>query len=187
MIRTKNIIADTFWQLLEEKPYNKITVQAIADRCQLNRNTFYYYFHDIPDLLEYAVKQDTDEILEKYIQIMSPIDCIQPLIEHCLERKTAILHIYRSVQREQFVAQIERLTLYVAEQYIDVIPPSLSFSKEDRELFVHFYKCTLVGVILDWLDDGMNYDLASAFTRMAELLAKIDRQKLWESMESGSR
>ena len=51
MKQTKKLITDTFWQLLEEKPYNKITVQDIVDRCDVNRNTFYYHFQDIPTLL----------------------------------------------------------------------------------------------------------------------------------------
>lgn len=59
MNRTKDIIIDAFWQLLAEKPYNKITVKDIVDRCQINRNTFYYHFHDIPELLEDTVKRDT--------------------------------------------------------------------------------------------------------------------------------
>lgn len=52
MIRTKEIIRDAFWELLEEKPYNKITVQDIVNRCQVNRNTFYYHFQNIPALME---------------------------------------------------------------------------------------------------------------------------------------
>ena len=50
MKKTKEIIIDAFWQLLEEKPFNKITVQNIVERCALNRNTFYYHFQDIPNL-----------------------------------------------------------------------------------------------------------------------------------------
>ena len=42
MKKTKEIIIDAFWQLLEEKNFNKITVQNIVERCALNRNTFYY-------------------------------------------------------------------------------------------------------------------------------------------------
>ena len=34
---TENAIKDAFWQLLEEKPYNKITVKDIVERCQENR------------------------------------------------------------------------------------------------------------------------------------------------------
>ena len=47
MKKTKETIIDAFWQLLEEKPFNKITVQNIVERCHLNRNTFYYHFQDI--------------------------------------------------------------------------------------------------------------------------------------------
>ena len=56
MNRTKEAIVNAFWELLEEKPYNKITVKDIVDRCQINRNTFYYHFHDIPELLESIIK-----------------------------------------------------------------------------------------------------------------------------------
>lgn len=55
MNRTKNVIIDTLWLLLEEKPYSKITVKEIVNCCQINRNTFYYYFHGIPELLETAL------------------------------------------------------------------------------------------------------------------------------------
>ena len=56
MIQTKEIIKDTFWELLEEKPYNKITVKDIVTRCRVNRNTFYYYFQDIPTVMTDSIE-----------------------------------------------------------------------------------------------------------------------------------
>ena len=47
---TKEIIAKTFTELLDEKPMSKITVKDIVERCGVNRNTFYYHFKDIPDV-----------------------------------------------------------------------------------------------------------------------------------------
>ena len=47
MKRTKELLTDTFWELLEEKAYSKITVNDIVSRCDVNRNTFYYHFQDI--------------------------------------------------------------------------------------------------------------------------------------------
>ena len=44
---TKEIIAKTFTELLDEKPMSKITVKDIVERCGVNRNTFYYHFKDI--------------------------------------------------------------------------------------------------------------------------------------------
>ena len=49
---TKEIIARTFTELLDEKPMSKITVKDIVEHCGVNRNTFYYHFRDIPDVVE---------------------------------------------------------------------------------------------------------------------------------------
>ena len=62
MNRTELVIAKAFWQLLEEKPYSKITVKNIVERCEINRNTFYYHFHDIPDLLDRILKRNANDI-----------------------------------------------------------------------------------------------------------------------------
>ena len=94
MNRTKSAIIDAFWQLLEERPYTKITVRDIVERCQVNRNTFYYHFHDIPELLETTIKSDVDQIIQTNGHFGSPTDCLIPIVERCLKRKKAMLHIF---------------------------------------------------------------------------------------------
>ena len=44
---TKMAIAFAFKELLSEKALDKITVQEIAEKCEMNRKTFYYHFHDV--------------------------------------------------------------------------------------------------------------------------------------------
>ena len=61
---TKRVIAYAFKELLLEKPINKITVSDIAEKCDINRQTFYYHFHDIIELTEYS--KMPDEIKVKY-------------------------------------------------------------------------------------------------------------------------
>lgn len=176
MIRTKSIITDAFWQLLEEKPYSKITVQDIVDRCQVNRNTFYYHFHDIPDLLEYAIKNDADAIIKDHSKPGAPEDCLAQLVLYSTKRQKAVLHIYHSLQREVFQRELERIALYVVTQYIDTVTSESPFSPDDRQLLIRFYKCMLVGITLDWLDNGMSYDPIESFTRINELFTDSGRQ-----------
>ena len=94
MKKTKETIIDAFWQLLEEKPFNKITVQNIVERCHLNRNTFYYHFQDIPNLAEYTVKSWADQIIQNNYEFGSPMTCLAPLIEECNQHKKAFQHLY---------------------------------------------------------------------------------------------
>ena len=53
---TKEIIAKTFTELLDEKPMSKITVKDIVERCGVNRNTF-IIIKDIPDVVEFILKK----------------------------------------------------------------------------------------------------------------------------------
>lgn len=184
MNRTRTAIIDTFWQLLEERPYNKITVKDIVDCCQINRNTFYYHFHDIPELLESTLKQEADYLIRTYSKFGSPIESLTPIVQWSLKRKKAILHIYRSVQREVFLNHLERITLYTVTQYVNTVISDLTLPPEDKTLLIRFYKCTLVGILLDWLDTGMNYDLLKQFVRITDLFSDSGKEAFLKSAES---
>ena len=49
------VIADAFQQLMNSNPADKITVKMLIDACGISRPTFYYYFKDIPDVVEYLI------------------------------------------------------------------------------------------------------------------------------------
>ena len=53
---TKKAIKETFIELLDERPLNKITVKDIVEDCGINRNSFYYHFEDLPALVEEIVE-----------------------------------------------------------------------------------------------------------------------------------
>lgn len=64
-LTTKKAIAYTFKDLLKEKSFSKITVNDIASKCDINRQTFYYHFQYIRDLVEWICIDEFDNILEK--------------------------------------------------------------------------------------------------------------------------
>ena len=45
---TKRAIQSAFLELLDQRSLSRITVKDITDICGINRNTFYYYFEDLP-------------------------------------------------------------------------------------------------------------------------------------------
>jgi len=49
---TKNVIQESFFKLIKEKPINKITVKSICDLSEINRATFYKYYTDPFDLMK---------------------------------------------------------------------------------------------------------------------------------------
>lgn len=184
---TKKAIISTFETLLNEQPLSKITVKEIVERCEINRNTFYYYFEDIPALLEEVTKNIADEIIQTHSKFGSPMNCLVPIVQYCETHRTAILHIYRSVHREQFLFQLDRLSRYIVEKYVDTVMPELftpSAPPKEREILIRFYKCAMVGVILDWLNAGMKYDLLDGAEKICELFAGSSRQAFLKCVDS---
>lgn len=47
------MLADSLRKLMVTKPLSKISIREITEDCGVNRQTFYYHFHDIFDLLEW--------------------------------------------------------------------------------------------------------------------------------------
>lgn len=169
---TKELIVSNFLDMLDVMPFNKITVRGIVERCDMNRNTFYYHFKDIPDLMETAWKNWIDKIISANFHYGSPIDCISPLVSYASEHKRAILNLYRSMNRESVIAGLDRFASYVVNQYFDGIPTELTGAVRERDMVIlrRYYKCLMVGALLDWMNAKMSYDLLSAASRLYELL-----------------
>ena len=51
ILPAKERLENAFWELLSEREYRKITVTDIVRTADVNRNSFYYHFQDIPSLL----------------------------------------------------------------------------------------------------------------------------------------
>lgn len=72
----KTVIADTFTHMLETEDLDKITVKSLIEKCQISRQTFYYHFHDIMDVLDWAFKQATQELTERSLNVENQMDAL---------------------------------------------------------------------------------------------------------------
>ena len=97
MRRTRASIIEAFAQLLEERPINKITVKDIVNRCDINRNTFYYHFPDIPSLLLEMMEEKVNALIAYHYTPGRPLDCIKPVLQYGEAHKQAQMgcHIFQ--------------------------------------------------------------------------------------------
>ena len=63
---TERAMAQALSKLLETRTLDKITIRDITDECGLTRNTFYYHFHDVYELMGWFFEQKTNEIMDQY-------------------------------------------------------------------------------------------------------------------------
>ena len=176
MTQTEQEIISTAWQLLKEKPFTKITIAEIVKRCHVNRNTFYYHFHGMEDLVERSGREWVDRLIREHTETGRPFESLFYVISQCEENRAAIRNVYNSVPREIFLEILDVAALYLVGEYIRKKTSGLDQRPEDRDIMIRFYKSALVGIFLDWLKDDMGYDLTAVVKRIVEILRDADLQ-----------
>lgn len=60
--KTKDIIISAFLELVSTDDFDKITVTDLAEKCDISRQTFYYHFEDIDEMLKWTFDNETKKI-----------------------------------------------------------------------------------------------------------------------------
>lgn len=163
---TRKAIKETFISLLEERPLTKITVKDIVETCGINRNTFYYHYQDMPALIEEIIKEEAELIIVKYPSVSSIVECFDALIEFASHREKAIMHIYRSVNREVFERNLMSVSDYFVSNYVSTVITDPNISESDKSTIATYYKSVCFGLVMEWLNNNMSKEYAGEIRRI---------------------
>lgn len=62
--KTKDALADALVNLLtHEQPLAKIRIKQLTDLCGVDRQTFYYYFKNLTELIQYTYEREASKLL----------------------------------------------------------------------------------------------------------------------------
>ena len=110
----KAMIAETFFSMARGKSMDKITVTDLVERCKISRQTFYYHFKDIMDVLEWAMEETVGRTLERSLKVGSDQEAMEIFVSMMLENRDFIRHLLHSQHREQ----IERIIVDGVRSYL---------------------------------------------------------------------
>lgn len=183
---TKQAIKASFMKLLNEQPLNKISVRDIVEDCGINRNSFYYHFQDIPSLLGEIIAEETETLIREYPTISTLDECCYAALRFAQENKQAVRHIYHSMSRDVFTQYALRTCEYVVRSYIATAFPDERLQGQDKEIVIRFLKCSLFGMCIDWIEQGMTDSAYDVLHRMLELVQDVPDLIVRRSAESGA-
>lgn len=78
VVRTRAALREALLSLIEEKGFDAIVVQDIAQRAQINRVTFYKHYHDKYDLLEQIMREIITELVSHIGDLLIVTSTSQP-------------------------------------------------------------------------------------------------------------
>ncbi len=152
---TKKLISASFVKLLSAKPFDKITIKDIVDEAGVNRNTFYYYYSDIYDLLEELFKKEMIGILDAHKNGGSWLMAFIKTANTAYSNKKLIANICSSRSYEYFENYMYKACNHIIIDAVQHTAKDMNVPDEDIAFIASFYEYALVGVISEWFRTGM--------------------------------
>lgn len=135
-MKTQHRLAVTLKTLMSEMPLNDISVSLLTKKCKVKRQTFYYHFHDIYDLLTQVFLDEVIEGIEdtkNYSELMT-------VIYKYYEKNMAFLDaVLDSGAKDLFSEFIYNIIYQMSMRYINEIENSSKVNLNSRKAIARFY------------------------------------------------
>lgn len=166
---TKKAILQTFEELLEKTPFDKLTVSAIVAKCEISPNTFYYHFDDIYDLLDtwLALKK---EIYAAHIAAAEHwTNTAKELLCDMRAHKALIYHLFHSLSRERLEKCVFESTDDTFFRFLCKKTAALSIPEAELRSIAEYNTYSFLGFFLKFLWNDMNGDIDAGLQRISSI------------------
>lgn len=181
---TKQNIQRTFIQLMQEKTFNKITIQDISKKAKINRGTFYHHYLDKYDLVEQMMKHILEE-LEKSLNEIDARIFLDGMADDISEVYCETIFDFIAVNKETFVTFMTSDLPYHFEFHLkqllikQFIAQSISIFKDSgipANYIANFAASALLGLIDEWIIEGIDKsseEITSYFLKIIQSLRTL--------------
>lgn len=150
---------DSFVELAQNIPMDKITIKQVVDNCGINRNTFYYYFQDL-----YALKEEI--IYTKGQKLFSGMDFssneswksnLRIVGAYARKNEAFIKNLFNSMGRDAFGDYIVDVVSKMAYLNIEnlyetkIVPTGKKVSEKDKRRLAYFFSKVFAETTVEWL------------------------------------
>ena len=141
---TKEALASALRQMMTVKPIDKVTVKDIVEICGVNRQTFYYHFDDVDDLLEWVFEQDSDRVFPREVVYDRWMEDMMGYFDYLVSNSRLYMLRYLKARMESCI-----------RSFAEIASEGKNIDRQDFEFVVEFYANCAIGFISQWMDMGM--------------------------------
>lgn len=167
---TKHALENSLKTLLLKKPFNKITIRDLTNDCGINRMTFYYHFEDIYDLVEWSCREEAFKALENYKTASSWHRGFIKLLMTIKENKECITNLVHCIDQEEIEKHLGSLIQFLLLNVIEQEAGNRCINDEDKNFIAKFYSYCFIGLLLDWIKNGMIENPDILALKMSEVM-----------------
>ena len=175
--KTKGALVKALKELLNETTLDHITVKEIVDRAGVSRQTFYYHFDDIYQMLDWAFQNALDQLFEMPAKDWH--DRLTKEIAYLKENRVLAMNVYRSLGAEYFGKGLDRAMRPLIQEALQDVKYPISLDKEQEEVAISFFIYGASGMIIKWLHEEIPDHLEEMIDRIHNLLILHKNHKIF--------
>jgi AcrR family transcriptional regulator len=156
--RTRDALGDALVALMQEKPFDTITVQDVLDRAKVGRSTFYSHYSDKEDLL----MSDAEEFFESVAMLLSVrgdtserVFPVKEFLNHIIEAKQFVDALVSSGKFNDNMELARGLLARGIERRLAELPKGQGISPNERPAIAFAHAGALLALLQWWVDRGM--------------------------------
>lgn len=169
---TKEALAGALKSLLKEMPLSKISVKCITTYCNISRNTFYYHFKDKYELINWIFYSDMLQNVNSFNDPNKLTDSFVNVCKCLYTNRKFYLACFQYVGQNSLYESLFDFYYELWKINIDVRYTESGFKLTEDELNVmaKLKSHALVGIISDWVRDGMHDNYMNYFEQIRTVL-----------------
>ena len=117
--KTKRAIRTAFYELIKEKPLEKITVTEIAARAEINKATFYAHYETIHDLVDQLEQEAVAEVISQLNTVQGLLSAPRAFVKEMyalLSKNQLCTELFPAPAMAQFTAHLRNAILEKVKQ-----------------------------------------------------------------------
>ena len=175
--KTKESLATSLKKIMTKKPLKKITINDLVVDCGVNRQTFYYHFQDIYDLLGWIYKTEAVGSISNYKTYETWQQGFLKIFQYVKTNKSFCMNTLNSMGREHLEYFLHHELFNLLINVVEEVSEDSSLSSKEKEFISNFYTFAFIGILTSWMKDGMN-DSPESIIEKVERLVNGDIEKM---------
>ncbi|MCM1052784.1 MAG: TetR/AcrR family transcriptional regulator [Ruminococcus sp.] len=163
----KKALANALKEMIKEKDLDSITVKDLTDKCGLKRQTFYYHFKNIYDLIKWLY---TNELIIEIDSSDNWLKSFEEIFKFVSQNKKLILATYNSIAKEYFLNLLYSDTNKFINKIIEEKLNTRPYSDDQKIFLSNFYKNALIGCVRDWIETDMEEDYHNIIVKVEAII-----------------
>lgn len=155
----KRTIAEAAMVLLVDKHAKKLTVKDIVEACHITRQTFYYHFEDIPNLLKWILEKETEQLIRTMLSQKRAEDALRYFFLMSINVAPYIRRTMETNYGNEFERILKDQVYRMFEQCVEEANLYSNCSTFERKLILRYNSLAVIGLLQGWTqEDTKNLD-----------------------------